>query len=252
MRVLVWLWNLWRISIVLETSRLKGVQMHYFVLRNGQTYGPYTLEDLRSYVQSGNVLLSDLAKNEAMPEWLPVQSILGSVGASPASSSAPYQTNQAPMDMGAYPDPPSLSWGLVLLFSILTCGLFMVVWNIIIGVYVKRIQPKGQGVVFYIAGAVLLFINSSTSFGLIFAMQHHHMYGHHPFASALGIAGWVIRLVGLFMMKASLEEHFNQQEPIGLRLSSPMTLLFGGLYLQYHLTRISEMKRALRYSGAGL
>ena len=30
--------------------------MQYHVSRNGQTYGPYTLEDLQRYVASGNVL----------------------------------------------------------------------------------------------------------------------------------------------------------------------------------------------------
>ena len=38
--------------------------MTYQVLRNGQMYGPYTLEDLQRYVASGNVLPTDMAKSE--------------------------------------------------------------------------------------------------------------------------------------------------------------------------------------------
>jgi hypothetical protein len=33
--------------------------MLYHVMRNGQNYGPYTIEDLRRYMASGNVLPSE-------------------------------------------------------------------------------------------------------------------------------------------------------------------------------------------------
>lgn len=45
--------------------------MTYQVSRNGQMYGPYTLEDLQRYVASGNVLLTDMAKSDTMPDWIP-------------------------------------------------------------------------------------------------------------------------------------------------------------------------------------
>jgi hypothetical protein len=48
-------------------------------------------------------------------------------------------------------------------------------------------------------------------------------------------------------MRSSLEEHFNRAEPVGLRLGAVMTFFFGGLYFQYHLNRINEMKRTLRF-----
>ncbi len=52
--------------------------MLYHVTRNGQNYGPYTLEDLQRYVASGNVLPTDLAKSDEMAEWVPVSQVLGS------------------------------------------------------------------------------------------------------------------------------------------------------------------------------
>ena len=50
--------------------------MHYTISRNGQTYGPYTLEDLQRYVASGNVLPTDMAKSEDMVDWVPVSQLL--------------------------------------------------------------------------------------------------------------------------------------------------------------------------------
>ena len=51
--------------------------MLYHISRNGQNYGPYTLEDLNRYVASGNVLLTDLAKSDDRPDWVPVSQVLG-------------------------------------------------------------------------------------------------------------------------------------------------------------------------------
>ena len=50
--------------------------MHYQISRNGQEYGPYTLEDLQRYLTSGNVLPTDLAKGETMTEWVTVADLL--------------------------------------------------------------------------------------------------------------------------------------------------------------------------------
>src|ERR1700734_26988 len=99
--------------------------MHYHVSRNGQSYGPYTLEDLQRYVASGNVLPTDLAKNEDMSDWLPVSQVLNL----PAIAPPLYpQPPSYPISAIPYPDPPNLNWGLVLLFGFLTCGIFSFVY----------------------------------------------------------------------------------------------------------------------------
>ena len=77
--------------------------------------------------------------------------------------------------------------------------------------------------------------------------SHYHFSRHPPLIGLVAIAAWVVRLIARFSMKASLEQHFNGPEPIGLRLSGLMTFFFGGLYHQYHLNRIVDIKNALRY-----
>ena len=69
--------------------------MPYQISRNGQMYGPYTLEDLQRYLASGNVLPTDLAKSEEMTEWLPVSQILGTAGAADTPPQTPFQTPPA-------------------------------------------------------------------------------------------------------------------------------------------------------------
>ncbi len=261
--------------------------MHYQISRNGQEYGPYTLEDLQRYLASGNVLPTDLAKSETMTEWVPVSQILagnvppGTVPpvSEPMAGSGPAYTNVGTVTGAAaagysgfdygqpgyvapnpnvlagspYPDAPNLHWGLVLLFAVLTCSLFMFIWNLIVAAWLKRVQPNATSLFYYIGAGVLLVIqwleSANYSVHHVFTPGLHGMSGNHG-GLFIGLVAWVVRLVARFSQRASLEEHFNGPEPVGLQLNPVMTFFFGGLYFQYHLNRINAMKQAARY-GAG-
>lgn len=242
--------------------------MLYHVSRNGQTYGPYTLEDLQKYVASGNILPTDLARSESMSEWLPVAQILGGATSAlaqppvPPSGYAPYPAAAA----GVYPDPPNLHWALVLLIGIFTCGIFIIVWDIIQAVWMRKVVPQSKALFYYIAEIVISFVGNMVRV-MIFAVAGglHGAYGggYNPYASATGlgfaVSGLVVGLAALvlvilarFDMKAAMEQHYNTAEPIGLQLGPVMTFFFGSLYFQYHFSRINEMKRMARYGAPTL
>jgi hypothetical protein len=226
--------------------------MNYQVSRNGQMYGPYTLEDLQRYVASGNVLLTDLAKNEDMPDWLPVSQILGATNVPSPAYAAPTGYEAAPsVQSGAqYEDSPNLNWGLELLLGFLTCGLFVVVWNLMIASWAKRVQPTSKALMYYIVATVLIVLNLGGSWGVLLSAAHHHPHPQSLFGSLLSLATWVVRLIARFTLRDTLEQHFNGPEPLGLRLSAVMTFFFGGIYFQYKLNRIHEVKETLRYRNA--
>ncbi|MEO6817706.1 MAG: DUF4339 domain-containing protein [Edaphobacter sp.] len=228
--------------------------MQYQVSRNGQMYGPYTLEDLQRYIASGHVLYTDLAKSEEMAEWVPVSQILGTVplgamplGTAPAYTAPPAYGQSA---AGAYPNAPNLNWALELLLGFLTCVLFVIAWNLVIASWAKRVQPNSKALMYYIIATVLMVLNFGGSYGNVIATVHHH----HPHQSVLGgligIATWVVRLIARFTLRDTLETHYNTAEPLGLRLSAVMTFFFGGIYFQYKLNRINEIKETLRYQNA--
>lgn len=219
--------------------------MPYTVSRNGQTYGPYTLEDLQRYVASGNILPSDMAKSEEMPDWLPVAQILGTPASIPPVAPAYPQPSGA-----IYPDPPNLNWGLELLLGIFTFGLFVVFWNLVIATWAKRVQPASKALMYYIIGTVLIFINFGGSYGIFIALGHHQHPHHHVFSSLIGIASWVVRLIARFLLREDIEQHFNGPEPLGVRLSGVLTFFFGGIYFQYKLNQINDLKQTLRYRNA--
>ena len=210
--------------------------MHYQVTRNGQMYGPYTFEDLQRYVASGHILKSDLAKSDEMAEWVPVAQILNTAGVgSPGYAAVPAYAAASVYPGapgGSYPDPPNLNWALELLLGFLTCGLFVVVWNLVLAAWGKRLQPASNALTFYIIATALIVLNFGGSYGNFIAVMHHG----HPHRSILGgligIATWVMRLIARFTLRDTLEQHFNGPERLGLRLGAVMTFFFGGIYFQ--------------------
>ncbi|HMG03579.1 MAG TPA: DUF4339 domain-containing protein [Edaphobacter sp.] len=233
--------------------------MPYLVSRAGQTYGPYTLEDLQRYVTSGNVLLTDLAKSEEMPDWVPVAQILNpATGANPdAGVGAPIPPAYVPpaaaygqpaaYAVSPYPDPPNLHWALVLILTICTCGLFAILWDFVQLLWMKRIEPQTKAFPYFIAYAVVTFLNAGTSMR-VSMLAMHTGHGHtSPFSILLSIAAFVLVILYRFSMRDSLERHFNGAEPLGLQLGPIMTFFFGGLYFQYHFNRLNAIKQAMRY-----
>jgi hypothetical protein len=53
--------------------------MNYFISRNGQEYGPYTLADLQRYVAAGSILVTDMTRSEGMTDWVPVSQVIGNI-----------------------------------------------------------------------------------------------------------------------------------------------------------------------------
>lgn len=218
--------------------------MQYQVSRNGQMYGPYTLEDLQRYVASGHILPTDLAKSEDMPEWLPVSQVL----VMPSAYAAPTTYGQP--SAVAYPDSPNLNWALELLLGFLTCILFVIAWNLVIAAWAKRVQPASNALMYYIIATVLMVLNFGGSYGSVLAAMHHQPHQQSLLGGFIAIATWVIRLIARFTLRDTLEQHYNGPEPLGLRLSAVMTFFFGGIYFQYKLNRINEIKETLRYRNA--
>jgi GYF domain 2/Domain of unknown function (DUF4234) len=221
--------------------------MTYQVSRNGQLYGPYTLEDLQRYVAAGNVLSTDLTKSEDMPEWVTVAQLLGTAAVPPSPA---YPTPPAyPQQPGtAYPDPPNLNWGIEVLLAFLTCGVFVMVWNLVIASWANRVQPNSKALMYYIIATVLIVLNLGGSWGVVIAIAHHNPHPHQRLlGNLIGLACWVVRLIARFTLRDTLEQHFNGPEPLGLRLNAVMTFFFGGFYFQYKLNEINQIKQALRY-----
>ncbi len=209
--------------------------MNYFITRDGQDYGPYSLGDLQRYVASGQILLTDMARSEGMTEPMLVSQIIGTI---PVPMQAP-QGFAAPA-MPDYPDPPNLHWGLVLLFAILSCGIFSAVWNLVLAAWMKKVKPQSTAIYYYIAAAGMLVVVFFTSFAL--SLNHTK----EPYSGLLNLVYGILSLIGRFSLRSSIEDHYNSEEPMGVSLSGVMTFFFGTTYIQYHLNDIVRRKNQAR------
>jgi hypothetical protein len=226
--------------------------MLYHVTRNGQNYGPYTVEDLRRYMASGNVLPTDLAKSDDMAEWVPVAQLLGTAPPATPAAYGAAPTVYAP-GMVPYPDPPNLHWALVLLIGVFTCGLFAIAWTFVQAAWIRKVNPNSKALFFYIAGYGIYIVSFMIQMEMMFGGANtRHAMGPAIVSGLLSLVVLVLLIVAIFTMRSDIEEHFNGPEPIGLSLSGVMTFFFNVYYFQYHFTRINELKRLARYRGAAI
>jgi len=208
--------------------------MNYFVKRDLQEYGPYTLAELQRYVASGNVLLTDLCRSEGMNDWVPVSQVIGNIPV-PVAAPAPTPASVAAAAAAQYPAPPSLHWAIVLLLAVVTCGLFLWVWAIVEANWMRKIQPASKAMVLWSFAILLSLIE------VVLAAFPDDTA--KAVAIVLRLGGAILWITGAFSMKSSIEEHYNTAEPIGLELNGVMTFFFNVLYFQYHFTKINELRK---------
>jgi hypothetical protein len=212
--------------------------MEYFVKRGDQRFGPYSLSDLQQYVQSGNVTLEDLTQSEGMADWVPVSHVLGNIPAMAIAGGGVAIATTPALEL--VPLPPNLHWSIVLILGILTRQLFNLVWALLQGNWARRLSGDNKPLVLvamYPAGMVAGFLTIVLFRGAAGAA------GAALLGSLLIVAGAIIYLVGMFSIKAAMEEYYNSTENIGLQMSGVMTFFFSSVYIQYHINSIARWKK---------
>ena len=214
--------------------------MTYRIARNGEIYGPSSQMQVQRHLASGHVRATDLAQGETMDEWLPVAEIF------PAPPS-----HEAPLPGGLprlFPNPPNLRWWLALIFGVVTLGVFFVVWDVVEAAWLRRVERSNGALILYCLALLLFVVNLPAQIASISHALFNGPLVEAPFALWLSVGAFLARLFGRFVLRKGLLSHFNKTEPVGLALNWFLTLLFSGLYFQYHFNRINEIKRALKVS----
>ena len=236
--------------------------MKYYIQRQLNEYGPYTLADLQRYVAQGSIQLADLTRSEGMTDWVPVSQVIGNIpipvavsaGAAAGAyaggtvyggggtvydgSTTGFGVQAVPMQ-GSPLVPPDFHWGLVLLIGVFTCGLFFSAWMIVEAAYVRKIRPESKGLMFVIIAVAGSYLGGFAN-GLISALNHTNP---QPLGHLITIIFAIIFLGAAFQMRSDLEEYYNTTEPINLQLSGVMTFFFAIFYFQHHLSRIAQWKK---------
>jgi len=233
--------------------------MKYYIQRQLNEYGPYTLADLQRYVAQGSIQLTDLTRSEGMTDWVPVSQVIGNIpiplatgaaagayaggavyggGAVYDGSSTGFGVQSIPMQ-GSPIVPSDFHWALVLLIGVVTCGLFNQAWLIVEAVFVRKVKPASKGLLFIILSVAGFFVGGFVN-GIMAVVSHGQST---PYGSLFTLVALVLYFVGVFQMKSDLEDYYNSTEPINLQLSGVMVFFFNVYYFQYHFSRIAQWKK---------
>lgn len=244
--------------------------MKYYIQRQLNEYGPYTLADLQRYVAQGSIQLTDLTRSEGMTDWVPVSQVIGNIPAPQPAAVVPVPGSamagagnaygatgtvyggpgQVPGGVPVYGAPvvpglipPDFHWALVLLVNFF-CNVFQIVWLFIEAGFVKKIDSESKGIAF-LAGSLVTEIVAVVVLFTSIGMNPNQEPSPGVFVPfiLIALAGVVLHLIGIFQMRSSLENYYNTTEPINLRLSGVMTFFFAVYYFQYHFSRIANWKR---------
>jgi len=196
--------------------------MNYFIKRGDQEYGPYSLAVLQQYVQQGNISRQDLARSEAMTDWVPVGSIIGNIQVPVSSGFGATPGGPAPNIVS----PPSLHWAIVVVLGIVTVGIFWIIWLFIQAAWIRKVVPESKAIFFLLAYVVCIFA----------AVGLERSGG----GALIQLGGMVVCIVGIFKMRSDIEEYYSTLNPVGISLSGVMTFFFNAAYFQYHLPEVRE------------
>lgn len=227
--------------------------MEYQVSRDDTMFGPYTEAELREYSITGNIVGTDLVRRAGTEKWTPLKKVLKKLDEQQKQREARERKSKALRMEGLradVPAPPDMPWWLAAILDVATGLTFFVAWDIVEGVWMYRVQRESKALWYYLVAGAMFAVNAPA----IYSTVMHDVFGTAAITSSS--AGWlsalsfIIRIFARLSMRKSLLQHYNETEPIGLKLSKFWTLLFGGLYFQYHFNRINEGKRAMEEATA--
>jgi hypothetical protein len=127
-----------------------------------------------------------------------------------------------------------LHWAVVLILGIITRQLFNMVWALVQANWARKLTGDNKPMVLvamYPAGMVA---------GILTTVLYRQAAG---LGGLFFLAGAIVYLVGVFSIKAAMEEYYNSTENIGLTLSSVMTFFFSTVYIQYQINSLARLKK---------
>ena len=241
-----------------------------WVGQDGKQQGPYGEAEVRRWVAEGRFGRDAVAWRKGMPDWVPLATLLGEREAAPPPAPPPPMASrpasfrgtepqsddwaaamdarrrdqqQAYVDRRSLPTPPSLHWGLVVLFTILTLGIFGIVWPFIQANWVRRIDGEsnaklmlGLSITCYFLGYFLVLAGTPSPQG---DGAHPGMVG---FGSLLMLTYFVLYVAAYFSMAGSIKREMEGYR-VPVEIGGVTLFFFNTLYLQGQLSWLARWQR---------
>jgi hypothetical protein len=211
---------------------------------HGQRFGPYDAATVLHWHQQGQLDNDTLCWREGMAEWLPLATWLrersadAAFGEPPPLESPPPgltpRTTSVMRDLPAapahdLPPAPSLHWGWVFLLSVVTIGIFLIVWVFVQAVWIKRVDPKSPAVILLVVAVICGFLGGASG------IDSPTYFGGQ-------LVQVVLTYVAYYSMANSLRR-FGSERGLPMPIGGVTLFFFTTFYLQAQLTRIAHWQR---------
>jgi hypothetical protein len=209
---------------------------------NGQRFGPYAMDTVRRWHRQGTLDSAALCWRDGMSEWLPLDTFLREHPAADVAQAEPPSLEVPPPGLtprattvaatparNADPTAPNLHWGWVALLSVVTLGIFALVWMFVQSVWVKKIDARSNVTVYFIIALLCGF-----AAGVI--------GDRSPIALLLQVVDVVFIYMGYYSMSASLKR-FGAERGLPMEIGGVTLFFFTTWYLQGQLSRIARWQQ---------
>lgn len=219
--------------------------MNYRIKRGDQEFGPYSLSELKQYLAEGRIVSTDLARSEGMEDWAPVSEVAGDLAAvslyGPASGPGGALTGSQTAAVSGFIPPPDLHWALVVLISLVSCCIFLMVWEFVQAIWARKIDRESKAIWYY-----AISIGSSFLIGGVVGFAGATQTIAEEAVIALQVFSYILsftlNVAAAFSIRRSALDYY-QNSPFPLKLGPVMTFFFSTFYFQYHFSRINEWHR---------
>lgn len=213
----------------------------------GARRGPYAEATLRQWMIDGKLDAKTMVWRDEASGWLPLTTLLEQPRAEPAPSPSPVPAFDygAPTAEGMsaqasaarrskrerLPEPPRMHWALVLLFSLLSLGIFLIVWTFKQSIWVRKLDEQSRATAMLIAscvgysvGGMLQDGGETTIFGIL-----------------LMLSSLLLSFVAYFSMGSSMRRKLPCYGLVP-QIGTVTLLLFNVFYLQAQMSWVSRWK----------
>jgi hypothetical protein len=220
--------------------------------RGGQRFGPYREAVVRQWLAEGKVEWSTLAWCHGMPEWRSLSEVLQTETAwsappPPPPGLSPDTYARMPDDVGMrrrLPDPPSMHWFAVMLLSIVTLGIFGIVWAFIQASWVRKADPTSKAGTWLATALVCVGLSWVAQIALRMAGVANAtpvFFGYIAVVSVFSLGSAVFAYMGYFSMANSMRRVLPSYG-ISPEIGGVTLFFFTKFYLQGQMSWVARWK----------
>jgi len=121
--------------------------------------------------------------------------------------------------------------------SIVSLGIFGYAWAIVQAVWARKFDPENKALTLYVVAITL------SIFGAVLEIMHADV----SMQALVQLAAALVATFGAFSVRNSLADYTTNIAGAPTYLSGLMTIVFGEVYLQYHMNRVRSLERRHRH-----